>query len=268
MKRYIINKTIKAFFLVVVIMGVIACNEKEEELSNISSSMKNLISLSAKMDADETGKAITRASVGNFPNAVNNEAQVAVLAYITNDYDAAPSYINHEKADVVSNDILPYYYLAWQKGREQYWPNEQELLITAYNPIHTKDEKSNNKLRISLHPKDWKTNPDVIVADPVTAKYLSGTSVDLSFRHIMSSLTIKMKSANGDAQLGKVEIFIEENQSTRLYNLKTTQWENVLTSSAFANYLLSENISLSSTPVNLSSTPVLFFPGMEQFVTL
>ncbi|KAA6333179.1 hypothetical protein EZS27_018386 [termite gut metagenome] len=268
MKRYIINKTIKTFFPVVVVVGAIACHEKEEDLSNISSWVKNPISLSAKIDADATGEAMTRISpISDFPNAVNNEAQVAVLAYVANDDDATP-YINHEKADVVSDNILPYYYLTWQEEREQYWPDEQKLLITAYNPLHTKDNDSNNKLKISLHPQNREITPDVIVADPVTAKYTPNTSIDLSFHHIMSSLNIKMKSVDGDAQLGKVELFIEENQSARFYNLQTAQWEKPTVLTPSVNYLLSENISLSSTPVNLSSTPILLFPGMEPFVKL
>jgi hypothetical protein len=249
-------------------MGIIACNEKEEDLSNISSSVKNLIALSAKMDANDKGKTITRASVSDFPNAANDKAQVAILAYRTNNYNETP-YINHENADVVSDTVLPYYYLAWQEGREQYWPDEQELLITAYNPLNTKDSNSNNKLKISLHPKDWEITPDVIVADLVTTKYLPQTPVDLSFNHIMSSLNIKMKGADGDAQLSKVEIFIAENQSTRFYNLETAQWEKTTVLTPSVNYLLTENLSLSSTtPINLSSTPILFFPGMEQFVKL
>ncbi|KAA6327477.1 hypothetical protein EZS27_023541, partial [termite gut metagenome] len=164
--------------------------------------------------------------------------------------------------------LLPYYYLAWQEGKEQYWPDEQELWITAYNPLNNKDSHSNNKLNIALHPENWRMTPDVVVADPVTTKYFPNTPVDLSFHHIMSSLNIKMKSADGDAQLGKVELFIEENQSARFYNLKTTQWEKSTASTPSANYLLSENTSLSSIPVNLNSTSVLLFPGMEQFVRL
>jgi hypothetical protein len=79
-----------------------------------------------------------------------------------------------------------------------------------------------------------------------------------------------MKSAGADenAQLGKVELSIEENQSARFYNLKTTQWEKTTTLTPSVNYLLNENISLSSIPVNLNSTPILLFPGMEQFVRL
>jgi hypothetical protein len=248
-------------------MGVIACNEQEEDLFNIPSSVKNLISLSAKTDANETGEAMSFVSVGDFPNAVNNQAQVAVLAYITSNPNETP-YINHEKADVVSNSAIPYYHLAWQEGKEQYWPDEQELLITAYNPLNTKDNHSNNKLNISLHPEDWEITPDVIVADPVTAKYLPNTSVDLSFRHIMSSLNIKMKNVDEDIQFDKVEIFIEENQSARFYNLQTAQWEKSIAFTPSVNYLLNKNIFISSTPVNLSSTPILFFPGMEQFVKL
>ncbi|KAA6339818.1 hypothetical protein EZS27_012277 [termite gut metagenome] len=254
----------KAFFSIVVIMGAIACNE-EDDLSGIPPSVKNPISLSAKIDANETGEAMTRVSpINNFPN----EAQVAVLAYVANNYNET-LHINHEKADVVNNNALPYYYLAWQEGREQYWPDGQELWITAYNPLNTKDEKSNDKLKISLHPQNWEITPDVIAADPVTTKYLPNTSVDLSFHHIMSSLNIKMKSADENAQLGKVELSIEENKSARFYNLKTTQWEETTTTlTPSVNYLLSENISLSSIPINLSSTPILFFPGMEQFVRL
>ncbi|KAA6311208.1 hypothetical protein EZS27_037619, partial [termite gut metagenome] len=149
-----------------------------------------------------------------------------------------------------------------------YWPDEQELWITAYNPLNNKDSHSNNKLNIALHPENWRMTPDVIVADPVTTKYLPNTPVDLSFHHIMSSLNIKVKSADGDTQLGKVELSIEENQSARFYNLKTTQWEKSTSLTPSANYLLSENTSLSSIPVNLNSTPVLLFPGMEQFVKL
>ncbi|KAA6330581.1 hypothetical protein EZS27_020728 [termite gut metagenome] len=260
MKRYI-NKAIKVLFSIMVIMGAIACNE--EDLSGIPSSAKNLIALSAKIDADETGS--TRASVSpdnNFPN----EAQVAVLAYINNNNETP--YINNEKANVENDGLLPYYYLAWQEGKEQYWPDEQELWITAYNPLNNKDSHSNNKLNIALHPENWRITPDVIVADPVTTKYLPNTPVGLSFHHIMSSLNIKVKSADGDAQLGKVKLFIEENQSARFYNLKTTQWEKSTTPTPSANYLLSENTPLSSIPVNLNSTPVLLFPGMEQFVRL
>ncbi|KAA6342602.1 hypothetical protein EZS27_009672 [termite gut metagenome] len=253
----------KAFFLLVVIMGAIACNE-EEDLSGIPSSVKNPISLSAKIDANETGEAMTRISpTNNFPN----EAQVAILAYATNNYNET-LHINHEKADVVNNNALPYYYLAWQEGREQYWPGGQELWITAYNPLNTKDDKSNDKLKISLHPQNWEITPDVIAADPVTTKYLPNTTVDLSFHHIMSSLNINMKSTDENAQLGKVELSIEENQSARFYNLKTTQWETTTILTPSVNYLLNENISLSSIPVNLTSTPILFFPGMEQFVRL
>ncbi|KAA6319063.1 hypothetical protein EZS27_031002, partial [termite gut metagenome] len=71
-----------------------------------------------------------------------------------------------------------------------------------------------------------------------------------------------------DVQLSKAELFIEENQSERFYNLKTTQWEKLTVSTPAVNYLLSANIALSSTPVNLSPAPMLFFPGMEPFIRL
>ncbi|KAA6345076.1 hypothetical protein EZS27_007342 [termite gut metagenome] len=50
-------------------------------------SLKNPVFLSAKTDANETGEAMSLVSVGDFPNAVNNQAQVAVLAYITSNYN-------------------------------------------------------------------------------------------------------------------------------------------------------------------------------------
>jgi hypothetical protein len=261
-----IHKTGKIFFSLMAIVGVIACNEQEEDVSGIPSPAKNPISLSAKIGNNET---MTRTLVSDFPNAVNNQAQVTVLAYIANHPDETP-YINHEKVNVGANSTLPGYFLAWQKGKEQYWPSgEQELLLTAYNPIYTKDSNSNNRLTISLHPENWEMTPDVIVADPITAKYLPDMPVDLSFRHIMSSLNIKMKSASGDdVQVNKVELSIENNQSARFYNLKTAQWEKPAASTPSVNYLLSENIFLHSTPVNLSPAPILFFPGMEQFVRL
>jgi hypothetical protein len=249
-----------------VIMGAIACNEQEEDLRTLPSE-KNLISLSAQVDANETGETMTRLSVSNFPNAVGEEAQVAILAYATDSYSQY-LYINHEKANVVSNGLLPYYYLAWQKGKEQYWPGGEELLITAYNPLSAKDDKSDNQLKIALHPEKWENTLDVIAADPVTAKYAPSIVVDLSLRHIMSSLNIKMKKEDEDVQLDKIEILIDGNQSIRFYNLKTALWENSTALTPPITYPLNKDQSSRSTPIDLNSTPILLFPGMEQFVTL
>jgi hypothetical protein len=89
----------------------------------------------------------------------------------------------------------------------------------------------------------------------------------------MSGLTILMKNPNAElpVRLLRAEITIEGG-NTRNYDLKTGQWknreDNQEEGSTFVYYTLEDNMLLSSTETVLNNTPILFFPDMEQYVTL
>jgi hypothetical protein len=264
MKKIITSKLIKIFLFAVVAIMAIACNENDDFLDKII--------LSAKTDnSAETDNTETRANAGDFPNAINGRAQVAILAYTAGIHQNNNDFrIDHVVTDVGSSNGLSYK-LIWQEGKEQYWPNnyKDDIIFTGYNPINLKSD--NDQLAITLSAGEGHT-PDVIVADLIR-KNPKTSSVDLSFRHIMSGLTILMKNPNTESpvRLLKTEITIEGG-NTKNYDLKTGQWDNrednQKESSTFVYYTLENNIWLPSTETVLNSTPLLFFPGMEQYVTL
>jgi hypothetical protein len=259
MKKIITSKWTKIFLFAVVANMVIACNENDEDFFD-----KNAIILSA-----ETTE--TRANAGDFPNAIDGKAQVAIFAYTAkvfqNDNDFR---IDHVIADIGDGDGSSYK-LLWQEGKEQYWPDyKDDIVFTGYNPINLKHD--NDQLEISLSTGEGNT-PDVIVADIVRQNSNTPPIVNLSFRHVMSGLTILMKKPNAESpvRLHKTEITIE-GSNTRNYDLKTGRWDNSEDNqkegSTFVYYSAEDSMLLSSTEIVLNSTPLLFFPGMEQDVTL
>jgi hypothetical protein len=261
MEKIITSKWIKIFLFAVVTITVIACNEKGDDFFD-----KNAIILSANTENTET-----RANAGDFPNAINGKAQVAIFAYTERIYQNAGDFrIDHVIADVGAGNGSSYK-LLWQEGKEQYWPNDykDDIIFTGYNPINLKSD--NNQLKISLSAGEGHT-PDVIVADLIR-KNSKTSVVNLPFRHVMSSLMILMEDSNAESpiRLHKMEITIE-GSNTRNYDLKAGRWgnpeDNPKEGSTFVYYTSEDNMLLSSTEIVLNSTPLLFFPGMEQYVTL
>ncbi|KAA6324440.1 hypothetical protein EZS27_026234 [termite gut metagenome] len=262
MKKIITSKWIKISLSAIVAIMAIACNENDDDFFD-----KHVIILSVK-----TENAETRANAEDFPNAINGKAQVAVFAYTVNTHQNDNDFrIDHAIADV-GNGNGTSYKLLWQEGKEQYWPVDYEapIVFTGYNPINLKSD--NDQLKISLSEGKGYA-PDVIVADPITAYTAKTSVVNLSFRHVMSGLTIMMKKSDAESfvQLCKMEITVESN-TTRNYDLKTGQWGNLeddpKTDSTFVYYTLDNTIPLSSTEIVLNNTPLLFFPDMGKYVIL
>jgi hypothetical protein len=268
MKKIITSDLIKISLFAVIAVVAIACNENDDV-----SFTKKAIILSAQTEilSVQTKNTETRANKADFPNAIDGKAQVAILAYIADTPQKENDFrIDHVAANV-NNGNGSSYKLLWQEGKEQYWPKDNApIVFTGYNPINLKSD--NDRLQVSLSEGNGYA-PDVIVADPITAYATKTSVVDLSFRHVMSGLTIKMKKSNEELpiQLHKMEITIE-GSNTSNYDLKTGQWDNreddPKTDSTFVYYTLDNTIPLSSTEIVLNTTPLLFFPNMEKDITL
>ena len=174
-------------------------------------------------------------------------------------------HVDHVPADVQDGAVteggseVAAFKFAWPASAIQYWPTAgRELQFLAYSPVadgtiikaklpvavETEGKVDNAKIDITL-PKEYNKMPDIIVAShnkdgelikgykKPLSESTSGESeqsveeVNFQFKHILSQLVLKVKSAGDDgATLKKAEILIGENSVNGIFDM-TADMEGV-----------------------------------------